>query len=50
MNAKLQEKATAILEAARTREMKAEPIPCRGCGIMQALPESSTHRVSEPIR
>ncbi len=48
MSKNIREKATALLDAASTREAKA--FPCAACGMMQALPESSAHLVTRSAR
>ncbi len=49
MNQNLREKATAILDVARTQGKEAGR-PCPACGMVMALPDSSANRVTETVR
>ncbi|HEX8439523.1 hypothetical protein [Archangium sp.] len=49
MSQNLREKATAILDVARTQEKEGGG-PCPACGMVMALPESSVNRVTETVR
>ncbi|ATB36496.1 hypothetical protein CYFUS_001911 [Cystobacter fuscus] len=51
MNQNLREQATQLLDMANnTKERNARPTPCPACGMMMALPESSTQRVTDAGR
>lgn len=51
MNPNLREQATRILDTANDNKERTARLPsCPACGMMMALPESSTQRVTDTVR